>query len=95
MDFFFFLFFFLFFFYGATTLIVLALSTIALHLERSCTCSAHSVSFIFFKLLLTSSSHLDLGLPAGLPFVYSFHYAGFGHYICVSKPTQFSTDYSE
>ena len=51
---------------------VLAFSTIDFHLERSCTCSAHFTSFIFFKSFLTSSSHPDLGLPAGLP-VNGFH----------------------
>ena len=50
----------------------LAFSTISFHLERSCTCSAHCISFFFFKSFLTSSSHLDLGLPAGLP-VNGFH----------------------
>ena len=38
-----------------------------LHLRWSCTCSAHFISFIFFRSFLTSSSHRDLGLPAGLP----------------------------
>ena len=42
------------------------------HLRRSCTCSAHFINFIFFRPFLTSSSHRDLGLPAGLP-VNSFH----------------------
>ena len=51
----------------ALQLRVLAFSTIAFHLRRSCTCSAHFISFIFFRSFLTSSSHLDLGLPAGLP----------------------------
>ena len=46
---------------------VLAFSTISFHLERSCTCSAHFISYIFFRSFLTSSSHRDLGLPAGLP----------------------------
>ena len=36
-------------------------------LRRSCTCSAHFVSFIFFRSFLTPSFHRDLGLPAGLP----------------------------
>jgi hypothetical protein len=45
----------------------LAFSTISFHLRRSCTCSAHFVSLIFFRSFLTSSSHQDLGLPAGLP----------------------------
>ena len=64
---------------------VLAFPTIAFHLERFCTCSAHFTSFIFFKWeenfytdcncwsFLTSSSHLDLDLPAGLP-VNGFHF---------------------
>ena len=64
--FFFFLFFFSFLWrYNSDT--VLAFSTIAFHLEQSCACSAHFTSFIFFKSFLTSSSHQDLGLPAGLP----------------------------
>ena len=46
---------------------VLALSTISFHLRRSCTCSVHFTSYIFFRPFLTSSSHRDLGLPAGLP----------------------------
>jgi hypothetical protein len=46
---------------------VLAFSTISFHLRRSWTCSVHFISFIFFKSFLTSSSHQDLGLPAGLP----------------------------
>ena len=45
---------------------VLAFSTISFHLRRSWTCSVHFISFIFFKSFLTSSSHQDLGLPAGL-----------------------------
>jgi len=82
-----------FFFYGATTLIVLAFSTISFHLRRSCTCSAHFISLIFFWSFLTSSFHRDLGLPAGLPcewfpFVCCFYYASFVHSIYVSKPTQ-------
>ena len=44
----------------------LAISTITFHLRRSCYCSAHFTSFIFFRSFLTSSSHRDLGLPAGL-----------------------------
>ena len=56
-----------FFFYGATTMLVLAFSTISFHLRWSCTCSAHVRNFIFFRPFLTSSSHQDLGLPAGLP----------------------------
>ena len=46
---------------------VLAFSTISFHLRRSWTCSAHFICFIFFKSFLTSSSHQNLGLPAGLP----------------------------
>ena len=46
---------------------VLTFSTIASHLERSCTCSAHFTSFICFRSFLTSSSHRDLCLTAGLP----------------------------
>jgi len=37
---------------------VLAFSTISFHLGRSWTCSAHFVSFIFFRSLLTSSSQI-------------------------------------
>ena len=63
----------IFFFYAAATLIrVLAFSTISFHLRRSCTFSAYFVRFIFFRSFLTSSSNLDLGLPAGLP-VNGFH----------------------
>ena len=51
---------------------VLAFSAIAFHLRRSCPCSAHFVSFIFFRSFLTSSSHRFLGLPADLP-VNGFH----------------------
>ena len=51
---------------------VFAFSTISFHLRRSSTCSAHLISFIFFRSFLTSSSYRDLGLPAGLP-VNSFH----------------------
>jgi len=51
---------------------LLAFSTVSSHLRQSRTCSAHFTSFIFFKSFLTSSSHLDLGLPAGLP-VNGFH----------------------
>ena len=51
---------------------VLAFSTISFHLRRSCTCSAHFISFIFFTSFLTSSSHRDLGLHVGLP-VNGFH----------------------
>ena len=46
---------------------LLVLSTISFHLRWSCTCSAHCISFIFFRSFLTSSSHRDWGLPAGLP----------------------------
>ena len=43
-------------------------------------CSAHFTSFIFSRPFLTSSSHRDLGLPAGLP-VNGFHLCirDFGH----------------
>jgi len=51
---------------------VLAFSTISFHFRRSCTCSAHFISFIFFRAFMTSPSHRDLGLPAGLP-VNGFH----------------------
>ena len=51
---------------------VLTFSTISFHLRRSCTCSAHFISFILFRSFLTSYSHRDLGLPADLP-VNSFH----------------------
>ena len=51
---------------------VLAFSTISFNLRRSCTCSAHFISFVFFRSFLTSPSHRDLGLPAGLP-VNGFH----------------------
>ena len=44
----------------------LAFSTIYFHLRRSCTCSAHFISFIFFRSFLTSFSYRDLGLAAGL-----------------------------
>ena len=54
---------------------VLAFSTIPFHLRRSCTCSVHFMSFIFFKSFLTSSSHRDMGLPADLPVN--------GFYLCV------------
>jgi len=37
---------------------VLAFSTISFHLRRSCTCSAHFISFIFFRSFLTSSPHI-------------------------------------
>ena len=65
---------------------------IAFHLERPCTCSAHFTSFIFFISFLTSPSHLDVGLPAGLP-VNGFHLCILftmlvSGTICVSKPTQ-------
>jgi len=40
----------------------LAFSTISFHLRRSWTCSVHFMSFIFFRLFLTSSSHRDLCL---------------------------------
>ena len=46
---------------------VLAFSIISFHLRQFCTCSAHFISFIFFRSFLTSSSYRDLGLPAGLP----------------------------
>ena len=46
---------------------VLAFPTTPFHLRRSCTCSAHFMRFIFFKSFPTSSSHRDLGFPAGLP----------------------------
>ena len=51
---------------------ILAFWTISLRLRRSCTCSAHFISFIFFRSFLTSSSHRDLCLPAGLH-VNAFH----------------------
>ena len=51
---------------------VLAFSTISFHLRRSCTCSAHFISFIFFRSFMTSSSHRDLCLLVGLP-VNGFH----------------------
>ena len=51
---------------------VLAFSTTSFHLRQSYTCSTHFISFIFFRSFLTSSSHPDLGLPAGLP-VNGFH----------------------
>ena len=60
---------------------VSALSAISFHLGRSWSCSAHSISFSFFKsfltshswhhipdiTFLTSHSHRDLDHPAGLP----------------------------
>ena len=51
---------------------VLAFSTISFHFGRSWTCSSYFVSFTFFRSFLTSSSHGDSGLPAGLP-VNVFH----------------------
>ena len=51
---------------------VLAFSKISFYLSQYCTCTAHFKSFIFFRSFLTSSSHRDLGLPAGLP-VNGFH----------------------
>ena len=51
---------------------VLAFSTIPFHFRRSWICSAHFISFIFLRSFLTSSSHRDLGLPAGL-LVGGFH----------------------
>ena len=70
----------------------LPFSTISFHLERSCTCSAHFTSFIFFRPFLTSSSHWDLGFPAGLP-VNGFHLCILftllvSGILFVSKPTQ-------
>ena len=44
---------------------VLAFSTIFFHSWRSWFCSIHLRSFIFLRSLLTSSSHLCLGLPTG------------------------------
>ena len=67
----------------------LALSTIAFHLEQSCTCSAHFTSLIFFRSFLTSSSHLDLDLPAGLPvngFHLCIHFSCFQHCHYVPSP---------
>ena len=58
---------------------VLAFSTISFHLRRSCTCSSHFISFIFFISFLTSSSHRDLGLPAGLPVNQHCHYVSSPH----------------
>jgi len=52
---------------------VFTLSTIPFHIRRSCNCSAHFTSFVFFRSFLTSSSHRDLGLPVGLP-VNGFHF---------------------
>ena len=71
---------------------ILTFSTISFHLRRSCTCSAYFVSFIFFRSFLTSSSHRDLGFPAGLP-VNSFHLCILYTMLVlgilfVSKPTQ-------
>ena len=43
----------------------MAFSTIPFHLRWSWTCSAHFISFTFFKSFLTSSSHRDLSLPTG------------------------------
>ena len=51
---------------------ILVFSKISSHLRRSCTCSAHFISFIFFRTILTSSFHRYLGLPAGLS-VNGFH----------------------
>ena len=56
--------------YNSGTL--LTICTTSFHFRRSCTCSAHFTRFIFFRSFLTSSSHRDLGLPAGLP-VNGFH----------------------
>ena len=72
---------------------VLAFSTTSVHLRRSCACSTDFTSFSFFR------SFPDIIIPSRLgpsswssyewfPFVYFFHYAGLGHSICVSKPTQ-------
>ena len=44
---------------------VLAFPTISFHVCRSWTRSDHFTTFSFFRSLLTSSSHLDLGLPTG------------------------------
>ena len=44
---------------------VLAFSTVSLHLCRSWTRSDHFTTFSFLRSFLTSSSHLDLGLPTG------------------------------
>ena len=69
---------------------VLAFSTISFHLRRSCTCSAHFISFIFFISFLTSSrlGFSNWSSSEWFPFLYSFYYASFGHSIFVSKPTQ-------
>jgi len=87
-----------FFFYGATALIVLAFSTISFHLRRSCTCSAHFVSSIFFRSFLTSSSHSRLGLSCWsscewFSSVYSLYYARFGHPIYVSASIHYPGKY--
>ena len=44
---------------------VLAFPTISFHLCRSWTRSDHFTTFSFFRSFLTSSSHMDLGLPTG------------------------------
>ena len=79
-----------FFFNGATTLIVLAFSTIAFHLGRSCTCShmlhlLQIISDVIFPSRLGPSCWSSC---EWFQFVYSFYYASFGHSIYVSKPTQ-------
>jgi hypothetical protein len=51
---------------------VLAFSTMTFHLGRSWTCSVHLTICIRLMSSLISSSHRDLGFPAGLP-VRGFH----------------------
>jgi hypothetical protein len=51
---------------------VLAISTISFHLRRSWTCSISFIRVILLMSFLTSSSHRDLGPPAGL-LVNGFH----------------------
>jgi hypothetical protein len=46
---------------------VSAFSTMTFHLGRSWTCSVHLTIYIRLMSFLISSSHRDLGLPAGLP----------------------------
>jgi hypothetical protein len=71
---------------------VLALSTITFYLRLSWTSSVHFISFVFFKLFLTSSTQRDLNLPTGLIVNVFNLYISFTillqTYICVSKPTQ-------
>ena len=68
---------------------VLAFSTISFRLRRSCTCSAHFISFIFFTSFLTSSSHRDLGLPVnGFHLCILFTMLVSGILFVCPKPTQ-------